>query len=98
MLTVVDEFTRECLAIDVARKLNSQSLLALLADQFVARAVPEHTRSDNGPESAAKAVRRWLGRVGVQTPFIEPGSPWENGYIESFNGKPRDECLNLEPG
>ena len=96
MLTIVDEFTRECLAIDVARRLNSQDVLARLADLCVERAVPEHIRSDNGPEFAAKAVRRWLGRVGVQTLFIEPGSPWENGYIESFNGKLRDECLNVE--
>ena len=96
MLTIVDEFTRECLAIDVARRLNSQDVLARLGELCVGRAVPEHIRSDNGPEFAAKAVRRWLGRVGVQTLFIEPGSPWENGYIESFNGKLRDECLNLE--
>lgn len=96
MLTIVDEYTRECLAIDVARRLNSQDVLAQLADLCVDRAVPEHIRSDNGPEFAAKAVRRWLGRIGVQTLFIEPGSPWENGYIESFNGKLRDECLNLE--
>ena len=96
MLTVVDEYTRECLAIEVARRLNSQSVLALLADLFVTRGVPEHIRSDNGPEFTARAVRRGLGRVGVQTLFIEPGSPWENGYIESFNGKLRDECLNLE--
>lgn len=96
MLAIVDEYTRECLAIEVARRLNSQSVLALLADLFVTRGVPEHIRSDNGPEFTARAVRRWLGRVGVQTLFIEPGSPWENGYIESFNGKLRDECLNLE--
>ena len=96
MLAIVDEHTRECLAIDVARRLNSQDVLARLAELCVARGVPEHIRSDNGPEFAAKAVRRWLGRVGVQTLFIEPGSPWENGYIESFNGKLRDEFLNLE--
>jgi len=71
-------------------------VLARLADLCVERAVPEHIRSDNGPKFAAKAVRRWLARVGVQTLFIEPGGPWENGYIESFNGKLRDECLNLE--
>ena len=96
MLAIVDEHTRECLAIDVARRLNSQDVLARLAELCVAREVSEHIRSDNGPEFAAKAVRRWLGRVGVQTLFIEPGSPWENGYIESFNGKLRDEFLNLE--
>ena len=96
MLAIVDEYTRECLAIDVARRLNSRDVLARLAELCVHRAVPEHIRSDNGPEFTAKAVRRWLRRVGVQTLFIEPGSPWENGYIESFNGKLRDECLNLE--
>jgi len=96
MLAIVDEYTRECLAIDVARRLSSRDVLARLAELCVHRAVPEHIRSDNGPEFTAKAVRRWLRRVGVQTLFIEPGSPWENGYIESFNGKLRDECLNLE--
>ncbi|MBM4415300.1 MAG: IS3 family transposase [Chloroflexi bacterium] len=96
MLTIIDEFTRDCLAIDVARRLNSRDVLARLADLCVERAVPEHIRSDNGPEFAAKAVRRWLARVGVQTLFIEPGGPWENGYSESFNGKLRDECLNLK--
>ena len=80
----------------VSGRLNSQDVLARLAELCVARGLPEHIRSDNGPEFAAKAVRRWLGRVGVQTLFIEPGSPWENGYIESFNGKLRDEFLNLE--
>jgi len=96
MLTIVDEFTRDCLAIDVARRLNSRDVLARLADLCVERVVLEHIRSDNGPKFVAKAVRRWLARVGVQTLFIEPGGPWENGYIESFNGKLRDECLNLE--
>ena len=88
---------RECLVISVARRLNSRDVLARLAELCVARGVPEHICSDNGngPEFAAKAVRRWLGRIGVQTLFIEPGSPWENGYVESFNGKLRDECLNL---
>jgi putative transposase len=96
MLTIVDEYTRECLAIEVARRLNSQSVLALLADLFVARGVPAHIRSDNGPEFTARAVRRWLARVGVQTLFIEPGSPWENGYIESFNARLRNELLDGE--
>ncbi len=77
MLSIVDEFTRECLAIDVARRLNSQDVLAQLGELCVQRAVPEHIRSDNGPEFAAKAVRHWLERVGVQTLFIEPRSPWE---------------------
>lgn len=96
MLTVIDEFTRECLAIDVARGLKSDDVLERLADSFVRRGVPEHVRSDNGPEFTAEAVRGWLGRVGVRTLFIEPGSPWENGYVESFNGKLRDELLDRE--
>ena len=93
MLTVIDEFTRECLAIDVARRLTSDDVLERLSDLFVRRGVPGHIRSGNGPEFTAKAVREWLGRVGVTTLYIEPGSPWENGYIESFNGKLSDELL-----
>jgi putative transposase len=96
MLTVVDECTRECLAIDVARRLSSDDVLERLTWLMVTRGVPEHIRSDNGPEFAATAVREWLRRVGVRTLFIEPGSPWENGYVESFNGKLRDELLNGE--
>ncbi|MEO0625156.1 MAG: IS3 family transposase [Pseudomonadota bacterium] len=97
MLTVIDEFTRECLAIEVARRLDSQAVLTVLADLMAVRGVPGHIRSDNGPEFAANAVREWVTRVGAKTPFIiEPGSPWENGYNESFNGKLRDELLNLE--
>jgi putative transposase len=96
MLTVADEYTRECLAIEVARRLSSQEVLAVLADLCVRRGPPAYIRSDNGPEFVAQAVRRWLGRIGVQTLFIEPGSPWENGYIESFNGRLRDEYLNGE--
>lgn len=96
MLTVVDEYTRECLAIDVARRLTSEEVLERLAWLFVVRGVPEHIRSDNGSEFTATAVRTWLHKVGVQTLYIEPGSPWENGYIESFNGKLRDEVLNVE--
>lgn len=96
MLTVVDEYTRECLAIEVARRLSSQDVLAVLADLCVRRGPPAYIRSDNGPEFTARAVRRWLARVDVQTLFIEPGSPWENGYIESFNGRLRDEHLNRE--
>ena len=96
MLTVVDEYTRECLAIDVARTLKSDDVLERLVWLFVTRGVPDHIRSDNGPEFTAKAVREWLRRVGVKTLFIEPGSPWENGYCESFNGKLRDELLNGE--
>jgi transposase InsO family protein len=96
MLTLVDEYSRECLAIDVARRLSSEDVLERLAWLFATRAVPEHIRSDNGPEFTAKVVRRWLGDVGVRTLFIEPGSPWENGYVESFNGKLRDELLDRE--
>src|SRR6201999_3053994 len=94
--TVIDEFTRECLAIDVALRLTGDDVLERLSDLFVRRGVPGHIRSDNGPEFTAKAVRDWLGRVGVTTLYIEPGSPWENGYIESFNGKLRDELLDRE--
>ena len=96
MLTVVDEHTRECLAIEVGRRLSSQDVLAVLADLCVRRRPPAYIRSDNGPEFAARAVRQWLARIDVQTLFIEPGSPWENGYIESFNGRLRDEHLNGE--
>jgi transposase InsO family protein len=96
MLTIVDEFTRECLAIDVARKLTSEDVLERLSDLFVRRGVPDHIRSDNGSEFTAKRVREWLERVGVKTVYIEPGSPWENGYVESFNGKLRDELLDRE--
>lgn len=96
MLTVIDEFTRRCLAIVVARKLNSDAVLHCLTDLFTVHGPPEHIRSDNGPEFIAKAVRGWLGRIGVKTLYIEPGSPWENGYNESFNSKLRDELLNME--
>jgi putative transposase len=96
MLTIIDEYTRECLAIDVGRKLTSEDVLERLADLFTRRGVPAYIRSDNGPEFTAKRVRQWLGRLGVETLFIEPGSPWENGYCESFNGKLRDELLDRE--
>ena len=96
MLTIVDEYTRESLAIDVARKLDSEQVLERLGWLFVHRGVPANIRADNGPEFTAHAVRDWLARLGVGTLFIEPGSPWENGYVESFNGKLRDELLNGE--
>lgn len=96
MLTVIDEFTRECLAIKVARRLNSKDVLEVLAELMVVHGVPEHIRSDNGSEFRAKAVRVWLSKIGAKTLYIEPGSPWENGYNESFNGRLRDECLNVE--
>ena len=95
MLTVVDEYSRECLAIVPGRMLRSDDVIETLADLFVERGVPDHIRSDNGPEFCSKAVREWLRDLGVQTLFIEPGSPWENGYNESFNGKLRDECLSV---
>ena len=96
MLTIIDEYTRECLAILVERRLTSGDVIDKLYELFLFRGVPEHIRSDNGPEFTAKAIRKWLGRMDVKTLFIEPGSPWENGYIESFNGKLRDELLNRE--
>ena len=96
MLTLIDEYSRECLAIDVERSLKSFQVLERLGDLFVERGTPDYTRSDNGPEFTAHLIREWLQRLGVQTLFIEPGSPWENGYVESFNGKFRDECLNGE--
>lgn len=96
MLNIIDEYTRECLCIKVARKITAQNVLEELFDLIVQRGLPGHIRSDNGPEFTAKVVREWLSRVGVTTLFIEPGSPWENGYIESFNGKLRDELLNGE--
>ena len=96
MLTLIDEYSRECLAIDVARKLTSEEVLERLSDLFVRRGVPDHIRSDNGPEFTAKKVTEWLERVNVKTLFIEPGSPWENGYNESFNGTLRYELLDVE--
>ena len=96
ILTVIDEFSRECLAIVVERSLRSDDVLDCLGELFVKHGLPEHIRSDNGPEFTAKVIRCWLKRLGVGTLFIEPGSPWENGYNESFNGKLRDELLNGE--
>jgi putative transposase len=96
MLNLIDEYTRECLAILVKRRITSQDVIDILFHLFIFRGIPEHIRSDNGPEFTAKAVRKWLEHMGVKTLFIEPGSPWENGYIESFNGKLRDELLNRE--
>ena len=96
MLCIIDEFTRECLAIRVERQLNSRDVLDELGELFVRHGPPEHIRSDNGPEFIANALRDWLGRIGVKTLYIEPGSPWENGYCESFNGKLRDELLARE--
>jgi transposase InsO family protein len=96
LLTVIDEYTRQCLAIEVARRLNHRDVLRVLSRLFVSHGPPEHIRSDNGSEFTAQAVREWLEKLDVKTLFIEPGSPWENGYIESFNGKLRDELLDRE--
>ncbi len=96
ILNIIDEFTRECLAILVAHKITTQDVINLLFYLFISRAIPGHLRSDNGPEFTARSIRAWLNRIGVKTLFIERGSPWENGYIESFNGKMRDELLNRE--
>ena len=96
LLTVIDEYTRECLAIRAGRSIRSSDVIETLAGLMTDKEVPEHIRSDNGPEFTARAVREWLGAVGARTLYIEPGSPWENGYVESFNGKLRDELLNRE--
>ena len=96
MLNVLDEFTRESLAIRMRRKLSSVDVIDVLTDLFILRGVLGYIRSDNGPEFVAEAVRRWIAAIGARTAFIEPGSPWENGYIESFNVRLRDELLNGE--
>ncbi len=96
MLTMIDEYTRECLVIRVARRLGRYEVIEALADVMLFRGIPENIRSDNGPEFVAKELRQWLAKLGTGTLYIEPGSPWENGYCESFNGKLRDECLNGE--
>lgn len=96
ILNIIDEFTRKCLSVRIARKITANDVVDELFNLFIWYAIPGHIRSDNGPEFTSKAVRKWLNRLGVKTLFIEPGSPWENGYIESFNGKMRDELLNRE--
>ncbi|MEM9435284.1 MAG: IS3 family transposase, partial [Pseudomonadota bacterium] len=96
MLNILDEYSRECLAIRVKRKLNSTDVIDALTDLFILRGVPAYIRSDNDPECIAEAVRRWIAAVGAKTAYIEPGSPWENGYVESFNARLRDELLNGE--
>jgi putative transposase len=95
-LTLIDEFTRECLAIKVERRLPAKAVIEVLEQVLAKRGVPEFLRSDNGPEFMAEAIQRWLTPRQVQTHYIEPGSPWQNAYGESFNGKFRDECLNME--
>jgi transposase InsO family protein len=96
VLNVIDEFTHECLAIRVDRKLKAIDVIDVLSDLFILRGVPGHIRSDNGPEFVAKAVPKWIMAVGAKTAYIAPGSPWENGYVESFNARLRDELLNGE--
>ena len=96
MLNVVDEFTHEALAICIQRKLNATDVIDVLSDLFLTRGIPGYIRSDNGPEFVAEALRNWISAVGAKTAYIEPGSPWENGYVESFNARLRDELLNGE--
>ena len=96
MLNIVDEYTRECLTIDVARRISSQDVIDVLRYLFLVRGEPAYIRSDNGPEFTAQKVKKWLKKMDVKTLFVEPGSPWENGYIESFNSHLRDECLDRE--
>jgi transposase InsO family protein len=96
ILVILDEFTREALMLRADRKLNSTDVLDALTDLFILRGPPEYIRSDNGPEFVATAVRDWITAVGAKTAYIEPGSPWENGYVESFNARFRDELLNGE--
>ena len=95
-MTLIDEFTRKCLAIRVARRINAIRVIETLADAMLFEGVPTFVRSDNGPEMVAKVLRQWLSGLGAKSLYIEPGSPWENGYCESFNGKLRDELLNGE--
>ena len=95
-LNILDEHSRECLAIGVRRKLNSIDVIDVLTDLFILRGVAAFIRSDNGPEFVAEVVRNWINAVGAKTAYIEPGSPWENGYCESFNARFRDELLNGE--
>ena len=96
ILTLIDEHSRACLALKVARRINSVGVIQALADAMCLHGIPEHIRCDNGPEMISKALRKWVAKTGPQIQYIAPGSPWENGYCESFNGKLRDECLRQE--
>jgi transposase InsO family protein len=96
LLTLIDEFTRDCVAIRVARRLGSQEVIETLAEVIVGRGIPEHLCSDNGPEFITQELRNWRGSFGTGALYIEPGRPWKNGHCESFNGKLRDKCLNGE--
>ena len=95
-LSIVDEYTRECLALEVGRSITAEKVIDVLVDLFRIRGVPKHIRSDNGPEFIAQAIRRWLPQAGVETLYVAPGSPWENGYVESFHSRLRDELTNRE--
>ena len=95
-LTVIDEYTRECLAIDVAGSLRSRRVIEVLAKLITVHGAPKYLRSDNGPEFVSQAILKWLNKENIQTALIEPGKPWQNGWNESFNGKFRDECLSME--
>jgi transposase InsO family protein len=95
-LSIIDEYTRECLTLKVDRSIASEDVIDSLAELFAMRGVPQHVRSDNGPEFIALAIQRWFAQVGVETLYIEPGSPWENGYAESFHSRLRDEFLAME--
>lgn len=95
-LSIMDEYTRECLALEIERSITSRRVIDVLAELFRLRGVPRHIRSDNGPEFIARAIRRWLGLAGVEALYVEPGSPWENGYAESFHSRLRDELTNAE--
>ena len=96
ILTLIDEYTKEALAIHTARRICANDVIDIFADVMIERGIPEHIRSDNGPEMVAKKLRLWLGKLGTRTLYITPGSPWENGYCESFNGKLRNELLDGE--
>ena len=96
ILVVVDEYTRECLALEAAGSFTSQDVVGVLQYLFAVRGTPQHIRSDNGPEFIAVEVQQWLGKMGIGTIYIEPGSPWQNGHVESFHNRLRDECLNQE--
>ena len=95
-LTIIDEYTRECLAIDVAGSIPSNRVLEVLSRLVSERGAPHHLRSDNGPEFVSKALLRWMANPGLEVALINPGKPWQNGIVESFNGKFRDECLSME--
>lgn len=95
-LSIVDEYTRRCITLDVSRNMTSEDVIDRLAELFTIYGVPEHIRSDNGPEFIAKAIQQWLASLSVKTLYVEPGSPWQNGYAESFHSRLRDELLNRE--